>query len=288
MDNFYQVIIIGAGPAGVAAAIQLKRFGIDFLHIEKDEIGGLLNNANLVENYMGFPEGIKGKDLTEYFKKHIQRLSVSIIKEKVLKADYANIFLIETDKNTYKSEYLIIATGTNPRKLVLISNNSNRIFYEIKNLPEIKNNTIVIIGGGDAAFDYAINLSANNNVFVLNRSKTTKCLPLLFDRVSKIKNIKYFENTEVLDFKESNNKIIFNTNNKELSMIEADYLIVAIGREPNIDFLGEGLVKLKNNLDNKKLFFIGDLKNENYRQASIAAGDGIKAAMTIYNNIIEE
>jgi thioredoxin reductase len=291
MNNHPKVIIIGAGPAGISSCIQLKRYGIEPLLIEKNEVGGLLNNANFVENYLGFPAGITGRQLTELFKNQLKRSDIKIKYEKVLNVDYKDNFVVVTEESTYTSDYLIVASGTNPKTLPLLDNkkfSNDNIYYEIKNAPDMKHSQIAIIGAGDAAFDYAVNLSKNSKITILNKSSTVRCLPLLYDRVMKIKNIDYLDKTSVVNIEETNNTIILETNNQNFKIIKADYLFIAIGREPNLDFLGEGLVKLINKLENNKLFIIGDVKNGNYRQTSISTGDGIKAAMRLYKNTLEE
>ena len=77
------VAVIGAGPAGFAAAIQLKRYGLETLVLERQRLGGLLHNANLVENYPGFPEGIPGSELVRLFEKHTDNLTININDEEV-------------------------------------------------------------------------------------------------------------------------------------------------------------------------------------------------------------
>ena len=78
------VAIIGAGPAGIAAAIQCHRQGIDFILFEQAQVGGLLNNAHLVENYPGFPAGIAGRFLIDKFSRQLSNLSVAVITEQVM------------------------------------------------------------------------------------------------------------------------------------------------------------------------------------------------------------
>ena len=78
---------MGGGPGGIAAAIQLKRSGIEPILIEKGEVGGLLLNANLVENYLGFPEGISGRELVGLFKEQLERIGVSVKFEEVKKLE---------------------------------------------------------------------------------------------------------------------------------------------------------------------------------------------------------
>ena len=85
--NVEHVTIIGAGPAGIATALQLKRYGITPIILEKNTIGGLLRNAHLVENYPGFPKGISGVNLVRLFRKHLERAAITIFPEEVINLD---------------------------------------------------------------------------------------------------------------------------------------------------------------------------------------------------------
>ena len=106
------VIVIGAGPAGIAAAIQLRRFGLDPLLLERDRLGGLLVNANLVENYPGFPEGIRGAELVKLFEAQLRRVGVSISVEEATALDYSDGFLIQTPRRRLTARIVVIASGT--------------------------------------------------------------------------------------------------------------------------------------------------------------------------------
>ncbi|MEO0156526.1 MAG: NAD(P)/FAD-dependent oxidoreductase [candidate division WOR-3 bacterium] len=275
-----KVAIIGAGPAGIACAIQLKRYKIDFFLFERDKPGGLLKNANLVENYPGFPEGIGGERLVSLFRKHLKVNKINPMIENVEWVDYKKKFIIKTNRKIYHSEILVIASGTKPKRLGIKIPDSikSRIFYNIINLKKIKNANLGIIGAGDAAFDYALSLCQRNKVYLLNRTRIHKCLPLLFQKVMKNKNIKYVKEFELVTIQLKNKKLVLHSKNKEL--ISVDYLVVAIGREPNLDFLDKKL-KLKTLEKNKKLYMIGDVKNGLFRQTAIAIGEGIKTAMEI-------
>jgi thioredoxin reductase (NADPH) len=287
------VVIIGAGPSGIASAIQLKRYGISPILIEKAEPGGLLKNANLVENYPGFPKGISGTDLIKLFREHLSKYSIDVVKDEVLKVDYKdNKFFIECRKKTYYSRTAVIASGTTPicyNDILISSQAKKKIYYEVYPIVNVKNCNIAIVGAGDAAFDYALNLSKYNNVVILNRGKGIKCLPLLFNRGIKSEKIKYFKNIKLeridinkhkklaLICKEVPNKIV---------QFECDYILFAIGRENNCDFISTKLTKKIENLEKKGfLYFIGDVKNDIFRQSSIAIGNGIKAAMKIYRKL---
>jgi thioredoxin reductase len=286
------VAIIGAGPAGMACAMQLSRYGIIPLIFERDIPGGLLKNANLVENYPVFPGGISGTSLVRKMTKQLELAKVPVIKENVLKISYqADSYRMETKINEYFSKILVVASGTIPNEWAdfpLPETIKGKIYYEVYPLRNIRDAVIAIIGAGDAAFDYAIQLGHNNKVMIMNRSDRVKCLPLLWHRAMGLEQISYYENhllKRITDVPASSClKLFFETTN-EMESIFADYIIFAIGRQPDIRFTDPELL---NHLDELKklgkLFLVGDVKNNQLRQASIAVGDGIKTAMEIYFN----
>ena len=289
INKVEDVIIVGAGPAGIAAALQLKRSGFSPLLLEKNEIGGLLRNANLVENYPGFPEGISGVGLVELLRKQMDRLSVGQTEAQVENTAYVDsLFIVTTAHETYRSRRLIVSSGTKPNKLKgveITSGALKKVFYEVYPLLEVKEKEIVIIGAGDAAFDYALNLCEHNQVAILNRTEMIVSLPLLVQRAHEEPHIRYFENTQVQKISEdgTGRLMVECIQNEGICGFSADYVIAAIGRIPDIDFLTEQILEQMDVLmSNGLLYLIGDVKNERYRQASIAVGDGIRAAMEIY------
>ncbi len=302
------MVIIGAGPAGIATAIQLKHYNIESILLEQAEIGGLLRNANLVENYPGFPKGISGLELVRLFKKHLKNTGVKVCFERVLELEYRdNLFFTKTNNRMITSTVVVIATGTKPKKISTLHISDEikgRIFYEIYPILGTMNKKIAIIGAGDAAFDYALNLSRNNEVIILNRRKEVNCISVLMERCIKSKNISYLSNVSVSEINKADSKTMLTLIHREsqTSIIEwksknflkenqiyTDYVVIAIGREPCIDFFGSNLKKhLDNLLNTDKLYLIGDIKNEIFRQSAICVGNGIKAGMKIFRNIGRE
>lgn len=288
-----QTIIIGGGPAGITAAIQLERYGLEPLLLEKRELGGLLWNANLVENYPGFPNGVSGEKLIGLMKKQIERIGVEVKREEVVQADWRQgRFEVVTQQASRSAEYLVVASGTKPRPLpdVIAPKARSRVFTEVWPLLKEKEKRVIIIGAGDAAFDYAIHLAKKRNVItILNRGETVKCLPLLFERAARETRIIYQAGIAVSEVGAEEAmgrlKVRCETREKRDSiLLYADYVLFAIGRIPNLDFLSEEIRQRERELVNAgRLYFIGDVKNDAFRQAAIAAGDGLRAAMEIYS-----
>jgi len=281
----HKVAIIGAGPAGIAAAIQLQRSGITPLVFEQTRIGGLLNNAFFVENYPGFPDGISGHELVAKFRKHLRKWKISILNERVTNlVKKKNTFFIMARKQ-YCADKLIIASGTAPKRpKIWFENSPKKVVFEIYPIKNVRKKKIVIIGAGDAAYDYALNLGRHNSVTIVNRTKQRKGLNLLFRRMKQAKykkHITYIPNTKLLGITQSHNNLITRFASKgERVTLSCDYLLYAIGRQPAVDFLSAS-IKKKFPRGGGNLFFAGDVKQGDLRQTSIAVGDGIKAAMKI-------
>jgi thioredoxin reductase (NADPH) len=286
------ITIIGAGPAGIACAIQLSRYGIVPLLFEREMPGGLLKNANLVENYPGFPGGIRGTSLVEKMTRQLEMTEVPVIHEDVKIIGYSDdLFRIKTDKNTYLSQKLVIASGTVPVKWTefeIPESVQQKVFYEIYPLKDLRDKVIAIIGAGDAAFDYGLQLAAYNKVMIFNRTDTLKCLPLLRLRAKGLEQISFYENyvlNQVMEDQSSSClKLFFQTVNGMESLL-SDYIIFATGRRPELSFTDPDLLIHLDELQQQgKLYLAGDVKNDLFRQASIAAGDGLRAAMEIFFN----
>ena len=104
----FPVVIIGAGPAGLTAAMQLERQGISPVVLERNQVGGLLLNANLVENYPGFVEGVSGPDLVKLFSRQAERLGVNVSQEEALSVEIkSGIFHIVTNNREIKAGILV-------------------------------------------------------------------------------------------------------------------------------------------------------------------------------------
>lgn len=273
----------------MSCAIQLKRSGISPLILDKNRRGGMLRFANLVENYPGFPGGIRGNLLVKKIQAQFRAEKLKITNRLVLNVENSNnLFRVLTNKGDMISKYLVIATGTLSKEFSdfkIHKNLKNFVFNDIEKIVNAKNKNIVIVGGGDLAYDYSINLGSNNRITLLYRSAKPKCIALLQKRAKKLGSFTEFNNSHLKKItKCGKNKIkIAFTYRLIERFITADFLIFAIGRRENLDFLSETSKKSINILKKKEyLHFIGDVANNQYRQSVVSAGDGVKTAMKIY------
>ncbi|MHA2358286.1 MAG: NAD(P)/FAD-dependent oxidoreductase [Candidatus Heimdallarchaeaceae archaeon] len=287
------IALIGGGPACSTAAIQLLRSGIEILVIT-ERIGGTIRNANLVENLIGFPGGISGEEYVKLLEKQLDISEVPIVKEKVNSVKRVNgSFRISTEGSEILSDILIVGTGSTPSKLDIKGEkeafSERKLFYEMFNIKSHSSGKdIIVIGSGDVAYDYSLNLSKiASQITIVQRLDKTTSLPILQNRVQEEKRITVLQNHIPKEIEIKKDKIVLITKNEDKSEeLIADLIIVAIGREPNIEFLSEELVKeFENPQIESNLYFIGDVKKGNFRQVSIAMGDGMNVAMEIVKKL---
>ncbi len=285
MTESLDTIIVGAGPAGISAAVFLKRAGIKFKIFERKRTGGLLHNAHLVENYPGF-DGLPGKKLVEEMEGQLARWDIEVEMAEVTDIERNDVGfrvrLEDPEPKELDARTVIIATGTIPLKLDLDGSDiieGKHLFYEIADLPDnISGKEVVVIGGGDAAFDYALNLSEKGaSVRIAMRSDKPRCLPLLYERAENDPSIQIYQDCNPASFEMHGGRLVIKCPHMQ---IKADIVLVAIGRRPS----DELIVPLQRDTGANALpglYIAGDVQQGSYRQMGIAVGDGIKAAMGI-------
>ncbi|HLP59123.1 MAG TPA: NAD(P)/FAD-dependent oxidoreductase [Candidatus Deferrimicrobium sp.] len=290
------VAVIGAGPAGIAAAIQLKRNKIDFLLFEKGRPGGLCKNAHRVENYPGFRNGIPGPQMVTLLQEHLDVYQITPHYETVMGLEYLKeekIFLITTATAAYYAKVVVVASGTACRSVdsldALPRSLRENIFYDILPVLKERGKRILITGADDEAFDYALNLgSYNNEVIIATPGEQLHVLPWLFDKVAANPRIVCNKNVEIKEIVEGKTKklgVTFSTTDGATED-EVDYLIVVAGRTPQRVFYNPLLITQAKWLKAAgRLYEIGDLVNGIYRQAVIACGNGVQAAMQIAKDL---
>ncbi len=288
MGKIEDVAVIGAGPAGLAAALQLVREGFSPLVLEKDKPGGLLSNANLVENYPGFPGGIRGLELADLFLRQAESGGVKFTSGQVKQLTAADKnFLLETGEEQILSRKVIIATGTRANQLEpdkIHPDARELVFTEVVKLIGKKEQEFAVLGAGDAALDYALNLAGSNHAHLLTRSDRIRGLGLLYDRVRQHKNIRvhHFCNLVKVNPGKSGGLQLDILKRGDLDHLACDYLVTAIGRTPVLDFVAPDLLQeIRSGNHKGRVYLIGDVINGRFRQTAMAVGDGIKSAMDI-------
>ena len=295
MPKVRDAAVIGAGPAGIAASIYLKRAGIDVVLIEHGEIGGLLRSANLVENYPGFPDGISGLKLVSLFREQLESVRIRPVNRMVESIEAVKgRFRIETDSGPILAKNVLVGTGTRPKELRLEGAEgpaSKRICYDVNSLP--KDGRVLIIGGGDAAFDYALNLDAKGReVIIVMRSKPN-CLQLLLDRAKK-ERIVIARGCAPQSVRMKQGRIELSCCSGERTRVfEGNLILIAVGRVANTEVLFGLPKKFKvkgrgPETNIRGLYLIGDVLGGSYRQTGIAVGSGVLAAMMVQDSMRKE
>ncbi len=291
MQRQPQISIIGAGPAGISAAIYLQRAGYQPLLFEKNIPGGLLHNAYRVENYPGFPEGIPGSKLVDIFLQQLTNVGGSILFLEACHIQQSkHTFVIQTATEKYISDVVIIASGTKPKKINIVGSRKlegTRLFYDRVSLERnaTENKRILVLGGGDASFDYSLSLHAQGHTVSLIMRSEPKALFLLRKRVQN-NNIPIYTQHIPQEILFKNNELLLRCRHKNKKCeFFADMILVAYGRKPCLGFLSSELQKniLKKSLlpatPTPGLYLAGDAAQNHCRQVGIAVGDGIHAAM---------
>ena len=286
-----EVTIIGAGPAGMSAAIYLQRAGLSPVLLERGEPGGLLRSANWVENYPGFPDGIPGRDLTTRFKDQLRQVGAKVTSTEVRSVKRVRWgFQIKSRLGDRTSRAVILATGTRPAKVAIRGATElagKRVFSELHELPaSLRGKRLIIVGGGDAAFDYALGLRERGaQILVVSRSEPC-CLSLLRERTEAL-GIEVVIGASPRAVRRAKDGLVI-TCDAGASEVElaGDMLLMACGRVPNIDVLSPSLrrgigASSKGFPETRVrgLYLAGDVVRDKQRQTGIAVGDGIRAAM---------
>lgn len=284
----YNTIIIGAGPAGMAASLYLERSGLKTLIIDKDAPGGQMLKTDKIENYLGF-ESISGADLALKMFRQIKELNITYVYGKVIKVTKDSHFTVSTETTSYKCDNVIIATGKVNNKLGL--ENEDKLkgisYCAVCDGAFYKNKVVAIVGAGNTAFTEALYLSSlAKQVYIINRSEVIKADNIYQSKVKTKENIIYLSNAKVTKLNGQDFLQSIVLNDKEV--LPVDGLFLAIGGRPQIDFIdglkeenGYLIVDRKMQTNIKGLYAVGDVIKKDYYQISTAVNDGVIAALSI-------
>jgi thioredoxin reductase (NADPH) len=279
------VAIVGAGPAGLTAAIYLARNDVDAALLERGPVGGLARNANLIEDYPGFPEGISGPEMCRRFESQLASVGALVIDRDVEEiARNGASFILRTNSGDLESKALVIATGTRPIVLDAkgAENARGRICYEVEEIELSEGERIAVVGGGEAALDYALSLHGSVcRPEVFCRGTNVKTNPRLMARFQRAK-IPLRLNCSLAEIRVV--KEALSLSFADGSRHECDRILAALGRLQNLPKLGaefpdKFVVGDDGQTQVPGLFLAGDVRRGRDRHVATAVGDGMRAAM---------
>lgn len=307
MNNYYDVIIVGAGAAGLTAAIYSSRLGLKTIVFDKQFTGGQLLLTDLIENYPGYIK-ISGTELANIMTKQAE-ISGAIIKtlEEVekIELDYTNLNsvnplkIVKTSNDKYYSKVLIIAAGMTHKKLGVEGEDKfagkGVSYCALCDGAFFKGKDVAVVGGGNSALQETPFL-ANivNKVYIIHRRDKFRAFKYLQDRVFSLPNVEIIFDTVVekmIGEKKLEKLILKNLKTQELKELKVDGIFIFIGFETKIDIFKElvevdeyGFIKTDDRMRTKTkgVFAVGDVRSGSDKQLVTSCADGAIAAITAF------
>ena len=294
MKTDYDVIIVGAGPAGITAAIYLKRANLNIAIVEKSAPGGQLNKSSTIENYPGF-DFISGPDLAYKFYDQINKMNIEIISDEVTDIIDGDIKTIKLKNKEITCKKIILALGRKPKSLETKGKESlegRGISYcSLCDGALYKNEDVSIIGGGNSALEESLYLSnICKSVTIINRTDSLKGDKILIDKVLNKDNISIIYNAEVSKFNGEDGVLesLDIKENDKIINIKVKACFIFIGYEPDTSFLkkldildekGYIITTEEKETKIKGIYAAGDVVKKDAYQIVTAASDGALAAI---------
>jgi thioredoxin reductase (NADPH) len=298
MARKYQLIIVGGGPAGLTAGLYSARGGLKVLLIEKEVIGGQIANADRVDNYPGFPEGISGFELARLIHQQATNHGLETMSGEVtgLTSRYGSN-IVNTAEGDFIAQAVIIAGGSQFRKLEVPGEGEflgkGVSYCATCDGPLFRDKAVVVVGGGDTAVTDALSLSKfASSVKVIHRRNQLRASKVLQRKAQTEPKIEFIWDsvvTEVKGKEKLTDLVLKNTKNDTISLVAVDGVFVAIGLVPNTEYLrgvlplDEGGYIITTELMETTvlgIFAAGDIRHNSVKQAIVAAGNGAVAALS--------
>jgi thioredoxin reductase (NADPH) len=303
MEDF-ELIVIGAGAAGLAAGIYAIRSGLKILVLEEKIAGGTAADAPVVENYPGF-QGISGLELAQKMVTHARNAGVPIQEfEGVTGLDLkGEEKIVKTARNTYKTRAVIFATGSHYRELGVPGEREFRgrgvSYCGICDGPLFKSKRLLVVGGGNSALITALYLAGlASEVKLVHRRDAFRAEEALVKELREKVNTEILLNTEIREIKGQNlvNKaILFDKETDETRELAVDGIFVQVGEDPNSSLAKEAgiavdedsyiIIDISQQTNIKGVYAAGDVTNHPVKQVGTAVGQGITAAIEAYGFI---
>ncbi len=270
-----EVVVVGAGPSGVRCAVDLRLSGVKPLVVNEGEIGGMVNNAFLIEN-LPRSRPLSGPTLAKKLANDLARSEIDVVPGRVTDLKFHSeerFFSMKVHGQPISARHVVAATGTQPKRIPSLEF-PGRAFYEVRQLRDVQDAVVTVVGSGEAAYDSALTLSAQRNRVVLLTKKGTAGLsPPLVSRVFANKNIQLELANPALTVSPKENALEVCTAN---GTYRSDYLLISIGREPDLRLVRTQEIKRHPNFH-----LCGDVKQGRLHYCATALHDGAATAQQI-------
>jgi thioredoxin reductase (NADPH) len=300
----WELIIIGAGAAGLAAGIYGVRSGLKTLTLEEKISGGATADAPLIENYPGF-QSINGRELAQKMVAHCRDLGVEMHElEKVVSLEFkGEKKIVGTDKATYETKTAVIASGTRYRELGIPGEKEFRgrgvSYCGVCDGPFFKNKRVLVVGGGNSAVMTALYIAElASEVKLTHRRGMLRAEEALVEALKNKRNVEILWNTEAKEIEGANvvdKVLMFDNKTAEMKELEIDGVFIQVGEDPNsqlakkagVNVDGEGyiLVDMRQRTNLSGVYAAGDVTNHPVKQVGTAVGQGITAALEAYGYV---
>ncbi len=296
MKKIYDLVIIGAGPAGITAAVYAARKKMDPLVITKD-IGGQASLSGDIQNYTGY-QFITGPELAIKFEEHMRKFNFEIKENEEVKKliSRKGTFLVKTDKDNYQAKTVIVASGKRSRELGVTGErefrNKGLTYCATCDGPLFAGRDVAVIGGGNSALDAALQLiKIANHIYIINITDNLTGDGIMQEKIRADNKVSIFNNSRVKEILGNSfvQAIKIEEDRKE-KILDVQGIFVEIGLIPNSEFASdleknarkEIVVNQGNETNVPGIFAAGDVTNVPEKQIIIAAGEGAKAVLSAF------
>ncbi len=295
----YDAVVIGAGPAGITAALYLVRSGVSVALVENAAPGGQILSTAEIENYPGFPKSIKGWELADLFDAHLAGYPVERVRGQVLSVEKAegNIFHLTLDgERVLEAKAVVACTGAHHRKLGAPGEDAfsgkGVSYCAVCDGNFYRGRDVAVVGGGNSALEEALYLSRIvNKVYLIHRRDAFRGAMVYQNKIREAGNIELVTSSVVDEIRGGaagvDSVAVRNVKSGEIRVIPVEGVFIYVGMEPVSGYLPEGinrnaagfvLTDAEMCTDIPGIFAAGDLRAKRCRQVSSAVGDGATAA----------
>lgn len=296
-DEILDIIIIGAGPAGMSAALYAARAELKPFVLTGMELGGQASLTDIIENYPGFPDGVGGNEISELFQKHAERFGAKFEFDSVMSVDFSKKpYRVTTYAKEYLAKAVIITTGASPN-LLAVPGEKELTGRGVSYCATcdgwfFKDKKVVVVGGGDSALEEGLFLTRYAaSVTIVHRRDLLRASAILQKRAADNPKINFIWNSVITSI-EGDNKVekvlLKNVKSAEKSEFLADGVFIFIGHTPNtqlftnqLDLDERGHIKTDSLMRTSLpgIFAAGEVMDSHFRQVVTSAGMGAAAAI---------